>query len=246
MNTQSQSNRAPCESQPSWIRCVRSIWTKELLSLVGQRRSRRAGLMQFILMVGFLGIVPHITQSESQMGLLTQQLMTIFVVGVSTAGLAAESLNVERSEATLQVLLSSPARPRWILGAKTLVGLAYGVAMGTLVVALSYLACLFKGSASLWDLRMLALVPAGSLLIALLSTQIGFVVALYVHSIRFAAQLSMLLLGALGGGCYAAWRASGLESQSLAITLGLSLTLLLSMCGFAWARHNFRASKMFG
>lgn len=226
-----------------------AVLQKELREQVGERSSRRGGLIQSLVIVSILGIAMPASAAQAWLAESPLAILYFAMLPAMLAGtVAADAFAGERERKTLETLLATPLSERSILVGKGAAAIAFALtaaAFAFLCAVITVNLTAHPAAIFVPSVRLVAGALGGVLASASLITGVAIVLSMRVPVARSVQQMTavsgMLLFGAVG----AAWSALGLPLTWANVFAGEGAVLLAAIAVFEIARATFRRDRFF-
>lgn len=226
-----------------------TVLQKELREIVGERQSRRGGLVQAVVIIAVMGVL--YPASTWRFWLTPHPLAIVyfaFFPGMLAVTVAADAFAGERERKTLETLLATPLGEWAILLGKASAAILW--ALGVTAVAFVCAIVTVNVRAPLPGLFLPApvLVAAalgGALASASLLTGIAIVMSMRVPVARSAQQMTSLLSLVVFGGIAAAWAGLGLALTFRNVFVAEGILAAAGVVALEVARAMFKRDWFF-
>ncbi|HEY8041967.1 MAG TPA: ABC transporter permease subunit [Polyangiaceae bacterium] len=228
---------------------VVTVLRKELLEVVGERYSRRGGMVQSIVSVLALGVLLPLGTVRAWVDASPIAILYFaFLPGVLAVTVAADAFAGERERRTLETLLATPLGEWPILLGKAAAALAFAMAVAAFALACAVVTVNVAAAPPSVFLPAPSLVAGalgGALASASLSTGVAILMSMKIPVARSAQQMTALLNMVLFGAIAAAWGALGLPLTWRNVFAAEGILLGLAAIVFVVARATFRRDRFF-
>ncbi|MDP9149553.1 MAG: ABC transporter permease [Myxococcota bacterium] len=219
---------------------------KELLEIVGDRKSRQSGLVQGAVFIGLLGVfVPGANTPYWVEDSPATPLFYAFLPGIAAASIAADAFAGERERQTLETLLATPLSEATIVYGKAFAAIAYGVAIAACGLAVSIVTLNVGAWPYVPSLAMLIGALGAALASALVMASVAIVVSMTIPVARTAHQISWIGSVAILSAGLGLWNALGLALTWRNVAFAEVGFALIGVIVFDIARMLFRRERFF-
>jgi ABC-2 type transport system permease protein len=223
---------------------IRALFKKEMLEIVGDRQSRRGGLVQgavFALVLGVLTVKPEAWLAAEPSAVF----FFAYLPGIAAAAVAADAFAGERERRTLETLLASPIDERAILLGKTAAAVAFGGLVGTAGLALGIFRVSVASGLFVPAAPLVAGALGASLVSSLFFASLAVIISMYVSVARAAQQIASISALALLAVSAAVWQSAHFAIVWPSI-FGMELFILVAaLVLHEVARAAFRRERFF-
>lgn len=225
------------------MRDVLTVLRKEMLELLGDRDSRRGGLLQAGIVVGVCGIFLPATKPALLADPAAGAMLYIVFPAIVAASVAADAFAGERERRTLETLLSTPVLDGAVFAGKVATATLFSWAVALTCIAASAAALAAHGGA-LPPVRA-AFLALGALSAALLTAATGTLISLKMAAARSAQQVSGLLMMGLALGAGALLEHLPGEIGTTRLLLLDAVLVLLAAAVLSLAAEFFGRDRLF-
>jgi ABC-2 type transport system permease protein len=225
------------------------VLQKEMREILGERYSRRGGIVQAVVVVAVMGILyPY---SAPQLWITAHPLAVAyfgFFPGVLAVTVAADAFAGERERKTLETLLATPVGEWAVLFGKAAAAVVFSLTVTAIafVCAVATVNVSGRGPAFFLPDPILAIGALGAALpSAALMTSLAIVTSMRIPVARSAQQMTALLSFVVFGAIAATWAGLRLPIAWPNVFAAEALLAALAVVAFAAARALFRRDRFF-
>jgi ABC-2 type transport system permease protein len=221
-----------------------ALLQKELLEIIGDRQSRRGGLIQGSVLAVVLGVLS--VKPEAWLAAAPAAVFFFaFLPGIAAGTVAADAFAGERERRTLETLLASPIDERTILLGKTAAAVAFGTLVGAVGSVVAVVTVSLTAHPFVPALSLVAGVLGASFVSSSLLGALAVVVSMHVSVARSAQQITSISAMVLLGLGAAAWNASGI-GVGWSTVFGAQIgAFFIALVLLEVARATFRRDRFF-
>ena len=231
------------------MRDLVTMLQKEVREIIGERQSRRGGLVQAVVIIGVMGV--FYPASTARFWLSPHPLAVVyyaFFPGMLAVTIAADAFAGERERKTLETLLATPLGEWAILLGKASAAVLWALTVSAVAFTCAVVTVNVTARPPGLFLPAPVLVAAafgGALASSGLLTGIAIVMSMRIPVARSAQQMTALLSLVVFGTVAAAWAALHLELTFPNVFLAEGIVAAVGVVALEVARAMFKRDRFF-
>jgi ABC-2 type transport system permease protein len=231
------------------MRDVLTVLQKEAREIIGERQSRRGGLVQAVVIIAVMGVL--YPASTSRFWLSPHPLAVVyfaFFPGMLAVTIAADAFAGERERKTLETLLATPLSEWAILLGKACAAILWALTVSTVafLCAIVTVNVVAKPPGIFLPAPVLVVGALGGALASSgLLTGVAIVMSMRIPVARSAQQMTALLSLVVFGSIAAAWAALHLEITFPNVLLAEAVVAGVAVGALTVARAMFTRDRFF-
>ena len=231
------------------MRDLVTMLQKEVREIIGERQSRRGGLVQAVVIIAVMGV--FYPASTARFWLSPHPLAVVyfaFFPGMLAVTIAADAFAGERERKTLETLLATPLGEWAILLGKACAAILWALTISAVAFTCAVVTVNVTARPPGIFLPAPELVAAafgGALASSGLLTAIAIVMSMRIPVARSAQQMTALLSLVVFGSVAAAWAALHLELTFPNVFLAEGIVAAVGVAALEVARAMFKRDRFF-
>lgn len=226
-----------------------TVLQKEVREIIGERQSRRGGLVQAVVIIAVMGVL--YPASTTRFWLSPHPLAIVyfaFFPGMLAVTIAADAFAGERERKTLETLLATPLGERAILLGKAWAAILWALTVSTVAFLCAIVTVNLSAKPPGIFLPAPVLVASalgGALASSSLLTGIAIVMSMRIPVARSAQQMTALLSLVVFGSIAAAWAGLHLDLTFSNVFLAEGIVGATAVVALEVARAMFKRDRFF-